>query len=219
MVSPLPSCHWSMTRRTRASPWTGVQPCRQVDAESGMRIASGCNRCVQPACSCASPAAAPTATTRCRRCSGCSTGATRSACGSATTAGSSAIGDSPRRRRGRRSGGARRKVAAIGRNSAPRCGHRRRKAHSGGRRLRRRLVRCGHRAGGADALWGTGSGRRALAELGLQLGADVPVFVRGHNAWAEGVGETADADRRCRRPGTCWSTPACTCRPRLVPSP
>ena len=28
-----------------------------------------------------------------------------------------------------------------------------------------------------------------LAALGLQLGADVPVFVRGENAWAEGVGE------------------------------
>lgn len=28
-----------------------------------------------------------------------------------------------------------------------------------------------------------------LAQLGLQLGADVPVFVRGRNAWAEGVGE------------------------------
>ncbi len=28
-----------------------------------------------------------------------------------------------------------------------------------------------------------------LAELGLQLGADVPVFVLGENAWAEGVGE------------------------------
>jgi 4-diphosphocytidyl-2-C-methyl-D-erythritol kinase len=27
-----------------------------------------------------------------------------------------------------------------------------------------------------------------LAELGLQLGADVPIFVRGHAAWAEGVG-------------------------------
>lgn len=29
----------------------------------------------------------------------------------------------------------------------------------------------------------------ALAALGLKLGADVPVFVRGHAAWAEGVGE------------------------------
>ncbi len=28
-----------------------------------------------------------------------------------------------------------------------------------------------------------------LATLGLQLGADVPIFVRGHSAWAEGVGE------------------------------
>ena len=28
-----------------------------------------------------------------------------------------------------------------------------------------------------------------LAELGRQLGADVPVFVRGHAAFAEGVGE------------------------------
>ncbi|HMB55748.1 MAG TPA: 4-(cytidine 5'-diphospho)-2-C-methyl-D-erythritol kinase [Arenimonas sp.] len=37
--------------------------------------------------------------------------------------------------------------------------------------------------------WGLGLGEDALAELGLQLGADVPVFVRGRNAWAEGVGE------------------------------
>jgi 4-diphosphocytidyl-2-C-methyl-D-erythritol kinase len=28
-----------------------------------------------------------------------------------------------------------------------------------------------------------------LAALGLKLGADVPVFVRGHAAWAEGIGE------------------------------
>jgi 4-diphosphocytidyl-2-C-methyl-D-erythritol kinase len=28
-----------------------------------------------------------------------------------------------------------------------------------------------------------------LATLGLKLGADVPVFVHGHAAWAEGVGE------------------------------
>lgn len=40
-----------------------------------------------------------------------------------------------------------------------------------------------------DALWGTDVGVDRLADLGLQLGADVPVFVRGHNAWAEGVGE------------------------------
>ncbi|GAB2608263.1 4-(cytidine 5'-diphospho)-2-C-methyl-D-erythritol kinase [Novilysobacter erysipheiresistens] len=40
-----------------------------------------------------------------------------------------------------------------------------------------------------DALWNCGLGMELLAELGLQLGADVPVFVRGDNAWAEGVGE------------------------------
>lgn len=40
-----------------------------------------------------------------------------------------------------------------------------------------------------DALWGLGLGEERLAALGLRLGADVPVFVRGHNAWAEGVGE------------------------------
>ena len=40
-----------------------------------------------------------------------------------------------------------------------------------------------------NALWGTGLGEEALAALGLRLGADVPVFVRGRNAWAEGVGE------------------------------
>jgi 4-diphosphocytidyl-2-C-methyl-D-erythritol kinase len=32
-----------------------------------------------------------------------------------------------------------------------------------------------------------------LAELGLKLGADVPVFVRGRAAWAEGVGERLTA--------------------------
>lgn len=40
-----------------------------------------------------------------------------------------------------------------------------------------------------NALWGTGLDEDALAAIGLQLGADVPVFVRGRNAWAEGVGE------------------------------
>ncbi|MGO4223599.1 4-(cytidine 5'-diphospho)-2-C-methyl-D-erythritol kinase [Lysobacter sp. TAF61] len=40
-----------------------------------------------------------------------------------------------------------------------------------------------------DALWGAGLGEERLAALALRLGADVPVFVRGHNAWAEGVGE------------------------------
>lgn len=42
---------------------------------------------------------------------------------------------------------------------------------------------------GLDRLWGLNLGIDRLAELGLELGADVPVFVRGHSAWAEGVGE------------------------------
>ena len=40
-----------------------------------------------------------------------------------------------------------------------------------------------------NQLWGAGLGVHELAALGLALGADVPVFVHGHNAWAEGVGE------------------------------
>lgn len=38
-------------------------------------------------------------------------------------------------------------------------------------------------------LWRCGLDQAQLASLGLQLGADVPVFVVGENAWAEGVGE------------------------------
>jgi 4-diphosphocytidyl-2-C-methyl-D-erythritol kinase len=38
-------------------------------------------------------------------------------------------------------------------------------------------------------LWGCGLSVGELARLGLPLGADVPVFIRGSSAWAEGVGE------------------------------
>lgn len=38
-------------------------------------------------------------------------------------------------------------------------------------------------------LWGIGLTTDQLAALGLRLGADVPVFVRGFAAWAEGTGE------------------------------
>ena len=38
-------------------------------------------------------------------------------------------------------------------------------------------------------LWNCGFSDDELAALGLQLGADVPVFVRGHAAFAEGIGE------------------------------
>jgi 4-diphosphocytidyl-2-C-methyl-D-erythritol kinase len=40
-----------------------------------------------------------------------------------------------------------------------------------------------------NELWGLRWPEDALAELGLSLGADVPVFIRGQAAWAEGVGE------------------------------
>ncbi len=42
---------------------------------------------------------------------------------------------------------------------------------------------------GLDHLWQTHLGEDTLAEIGLVLGADVPVFVRGRAAFAEGVGE------------------------------
>ncbi|MFP6799143.1 MAG: 4-(cytidine 5'-diphospho)-2-C-methyl-D-erythritol kinase [Pseudomonas sp.] len=42
---------------------------------------------------------------------------------------------------------------------------------------------------GLNHLWQLHYSEDQLAELGLSLGADVPVFVRGHAAFAEGVGE------------------------------
>jgi 4-diphosphocytidyl-2-C-methyl-D-erythritol kinase len=40
-----------------------------------------------------------------------------------------------------------------------------------------------------NRLWGLRLPRARLQELALKLGADVPVFVFGRNAWAEGIGE------------------------------
>lgn len=42
-------------------------------------------------------------------------------------------------------------------------------------------------------LWQTGLSRTELMALGLQLGADVPFFIFGENAFAEGVGEELQA--------------------------
>jgi 4-diphosphocytidyl-2-C-methyl-D-erythritol kinase len=42
---------------------------------------------------------------------------------------------------------------------------------------------------GLNHLWQTQLSIDELAKLGLQLGADVPVFVRGKAAWAQGIGE------------------------------
>ncbi|MBI5450915.1 MAG: 4-(cytidine 5'-diphospho)-2-C-methyl-D-erythritol kinase [Gammaproteobacteria bacterium] len=40
-----------------------------------------------------------------------------------------------------------------------------------------------------NQLWRAGLSDAQLAQLGLALGADVPVFIHGQAAWAEGVGE------------------------------
>ena len=66
-------------------------------------------------------------------------------------------------------------------------------------RVRKRIPSGGGLGGGSsDAattllalnhLWRSGHSPEALATLGAGLGADVPVFVAGHSAWAEGVGE------------------------------
>lgn len=44
-----------------------------------------------------------------------------------------------------------------------------------------------------NRLWGLGLKRETLQRIGLALGADVPVFVFGRNAFAEGVGERLQA--------------------------
>src|SRR5262249_19201254 len=66
-------------------------------------------------------------------------------------------------------------------------------------RVRKRIPMGGGLGGGSsDAatvllalnyLWECGLSIDEVARLGLPLGADVPVFVRGSSAWGEGVGE------------------------------
>lgn len=66
-------------------------------------------------------------------------------------------------------------------------------------RLEKRIPMGGGLGGGSsdaatvllalNRLWNLDYGLDELAAFGLQLGADVPVFVRGRAAWAEGVGE------------------------------
>lgn len=48
-------------------------------------------------------------------------------------------------------------------------------------------------------LWRLGLDEDVLAGLGRQLGADVPVFVRGRSAWAEGIGDQLSPIRLSRR--------------------
>jgi len=42
---------------------------------------------------------------------------------------------------------------------------------------------------GLNLMWQLGLSRQQLAEIGLRLGADVPVFIHGRSAWAGGIGE------------------------------
>jgi 4-diphosphocytidyl-2-C-methyl-D-erythritol kinase len=44
-----------------------------------------------------------------------------------------------------------------------------------------------------NQLWQTNLSRQHLMQIGLKLGADVPVFIFGQSAWAEGVGEQLTA--------------------------
>ncbi len=66
-------------------------------------------------------------------------------------------------------------------------------------RLKKRIpIQGGLGGGSSDAattlvalneIWGLGFGPGRLAEIGLELGADIPLFIHGHSAWGEGVGE------------------------------
>jgi 4-diphosphocytidyl-2-C-methyl-D-erythritol kinase len=69
---------------------------------------------------------------------------------------------------------------------------------------------------GLDRLWESGLSNDVLAELGLQLGADVPVFVRGYAAWAEGVGENLSPLLELPEPWYVVVTPPCHVTTGLV---
>jgi 4-diphosphocytidyl-2-C-methyl-D-erythritol kinase len=66
-------------------------------------------------------------------------------------------------------------------------------------RVRKRIPVGGGLGGGSsdaatvlavlNRLWGVGLTTGRLAEIGLTLGSDVPIFVHGSSAWAEGRGE------------------------------
>lgn len=85
--------------------------------------------------------------------------------------------------------------------------------------LRKRLPMGGGLGGGSsDAattlaalnhLWRAGLSLDELAALGLRLGADVPVFVRGQAAWAEGVGEVLTPLPELPTPWYLVIAPAC----------
>jgi 4-diphosphocytidyl-2-C-methyl-D-erythritol kinase len=71
-------------------------------------------------------------------------------------------------------------------------------------------------------LWGTGLTRGELMRIGLSLGADVPFFLGGGNAFVEGVGEiltplcTPECWYVVIEPGVHVSTPEIFCSPQLT---
>ncbi|MDN3525577.1 4-(cytidine 5'-diphospho)-2-C-methyl-D-erythritol kinase [Halomonas sabkhae] len=75
---------------------------------------------------------------------------------------------------------------------------------------------------GLNRLWRLGLTTPELAEIGLELGADVPVFVHGHAAWGEGIGERlTPVELDCPwfvvvHPGVGVSTPAVFKAPELT---
>lgn len=46
---------------------------------------------------------------------------------------------------------------------------------------------------GLNHLWNTGIGRTQLGTIGLELGADVPFFIHGRNAFVQGIGEEMES--------------------------
>ena len=73
-----------------------------------------------------------------------------------------------------------------------------------------------------NQLWGLGLGVESLAALAVELGADVPLFVRGQNALARGVGESLEPVELPRRayavvfPGTPVATAEAFQAPELT---
>ena len=76
-----------------------------------------------------------------------------------------------------------------------------------------------------NSLWDIGLDRAELTSLSLKLGADVPVFVNGYTAWAEGVGERLTSIKMPEKwflvliPNICVSTAKVFANKHLTPRP
>ncbi|RZI80522.1 MAG: 4-(cytidine 5'-diphospho)-2-C-methyl-D-erythritol kinase [Rubrivivax sp.] len=64
-----------------------------------------------------------------------------------------------------------------------------------------------------NQLWGLNWPRARLASLALQLGADVPFFIHGRNAWVEGIGEQITA---IDLPSAVTNTPVAVLKPPVA---